>query len=58
MTDDNELVIRSITDHDDGSATVTLDLGPEALRLLAEIGFRTVIKQAIAREELDGETKA
>ena len=51
MTDDNELVIRSITDHDDGSATVTLDLGPEALRLLVEIGFCTVIKQAIARDE-------
>lgn len=58
MSDDTELVIRSITDHDDGSATVTLELGPEALRLLVEIGFRTVIKQAIAREELNGETEA
>ena len=44
---DNMLIVHCVTENEDGSANVELDIGGDALRLLIELGFRTLLTLAI-----------
>lgn len=41
------IVVHHVTENEDGSATVELDLGANAVRLLIELGFSALVKEAI-----------
>ena len=43
--------IETITDHEDGSATLTLDLTAETYHKIFEYGFVKLIKKGIESEE-------
>jgi hypothetical protein len=45
MNDD--IKVESITDHEDGSATVTLDLSPETYHKIFEYGFLKLITKGM-----------
>ena len=47
MVDDKFLVVHDVVEHKDGTATVQLDLGKNALRLLVEIGFHSIVRAGI-----------
>ena len=47
----NMIVVHHVTENDDGSATVQLDLGAESLRFLIELGFCTLVKEAAKLED-------
>lgn len=47
LNDDDFLVVHEVKEHEDGSATVQLDLGANAVRTLLQVGFITIIKQGI-----------
>jgi hypothetical protein len=50
----NDLIkIETITDHDDGSATLTLDLNAETYHKIFEYGFIKLIMKGIESEEKD-----
>ena len=51
LHDDDLLVVHEIKEHEDGSATVQLDLGAKAMRTLLEVGFIAIIKQGIRSSE-------
>jgi hypothetical protein len=48
-----EIKIETITDHDDGSATLTLDLNAETYHKIFEYGFIKLIMKGIESEEKD-----
>jgi hypothetical protein len=47
----NDIKIETITDHDDGSATLTLDLNAETYHKIFEYGFIKLIMKGIETEE-------
>lgn len=47
LNDDDFLVVHEVKEHEDGSATVQLDLGANAMRTLLQVGFITILKQGI-----------
>lgn len=47
LNDDDFLVVHEVKEHEDGSATVQLDLGANAMRTLLQVGFIAIIKQGI-----------
>ena len=50
----NDLIkIETIEDHDDGSATLTLDLSAETYHKIFEYGFIKLIMKGIESEEKD-----
>lgn len=44
--------VETITDHDDGSATLTLDLDPATYHKIFEYGFVSLIMKGIETEEI------
>lgn len=51
LNDDDFLVVHEVQEHEDGSATVQLDLGANAMRTLLQVGFIAIIKQGIRNSE-------
>jgi len=51
LNDDDFLVVHEVVEHEDGSATVQLDLGANAVRTLLQVGFITIIKKGIRNSE-------
>jgi hypothetical protein len=49
----NDIKIETIEDHDDGSATLTLDLNAETYHKIFEYGFIKLIMKGIESEEKD-----
>jgi hypothetical protein len=49
----NNIKIEAIEDHDDGSATLTLDLNAETYHKIFEYGFIKLIMKGIESEEKD-----
>ena len=49
----NDIKIETIEDHDDGSATLTLDLNAETYHKIFEYGFIRLIMKGIESEEKD-----
>ena len=47
----NDIKIEAIEDHDDGSATLTLDLNAETYHKIFEYGFIKLIMKGIETEE-------
>jgi hypothetical protein len=47
----NDIKIETIEDHDDGSATLTLDLNAETYHKIFEYGFIKLIMKGIESEE-------
>jgi hypothetical protein len=45
--------VTGIIDHEDGSATVTLDLSPETYHKIFEQGFLKLIQRGIESENVD-----
>lgn len=58
LTDDDMIAVKGVQEHENGSATVELDLGVNTLRLLLELGFKTLVTQAIKSGDVNGETEA
>ena len=52
------IVVHHVTENEDGSATVELDLGENALRFLIELGFCTLVKEGIKMGGENGEAEA
>jgi len=46
-----KIVVKEVTEHEDGSATLDLDLDSESLRLLVEQGITSLLWKAINAEE-------
>lgn len=46
-----KIVVKEVTEHEDGSATLDLDLDSESLRLLVEEGITSLLKKAIDNED-------
>ena len=52
----NDLIkIETITDHEDGSATLTLDLDAETYHKIFEYGFVKLIMKGLESEETTGD---
>ena len=47
LDDENMIVVHKVTENENGTASIQLDLGPNAVRLLIELGFCTLVKEAI-----------
>ena len=45
------ITVGDITENEDGSANVVLDLDPESVRLLLNVGFNQVLKDHIDEQE-------
>lgn len=41
------VVVHEVEEHEDGSATVRLDIKPKALKVILEVGLLTIFKQAV-----------
>jgi hypothetical protein len=52
MTDDFKLTMTHISDNEDGSATVNLDMDANAVRCLINYGFVAMLRDAIASKKL------
>ena len=51
LLDDKRIVVHEVIENEDGSATVTLDLGADALRMIIQVGFLTIVKRGIEEEK-------
>lgn len=51
LDDQNMIVVHKVTENEDGTASVQLDLGANAVQLLIELGFRALVKEAIKTSE-------
>jgi hypothetical protein len=58
LHDDDFLVVHDVVENPDGTATVQLDLGKNALRTLLEVGFIAIIKQGIRNAEAEDSKRA
>ena len=45
------ITVGDITENEDGSANVVLDLDPESVRLLLNVGFNQILKDHIDEQE-------
>ena len=50
MTTSNEVKVIEITEHEDGSATLSLDMSKELYAFFFEHGFRQVLMRALEEE--------
>ena len=41
------VVVHEVEEHEDGSATVRLDIKPKALQVILEVGLIAIFKQAV-----------
>ena len=51
ITDLPIIKVGNITEHEDGSTSVELDLDPSAVQLLLDIGFNQLLKEHIEEQE-------
>lgn len=51
VTDLPIIKVGNITEHEDGSASMELDLDPPAVQLLLDIGFKQLIREHLENEE-------
>lgn len=51
VTDLPIIKVGNITEHEDGSASVELDLDPPAVQLLLDIGLNQLLKEHIEEQE-------
>jgi hypothetical protein len=51
VTDLPVIKVGNITEHEDGSASVELDLDPPAVQLLLDIGLNQLLKEHIEEQE-------
>ena len=47
------ITVGDITENEDGSANVVLDLDPEAVRLLLNVGFNQLLREYLEKETND-----
>lgn len=47
----NEIKITELEEHEDGSATIQLDLSPEVFAEIFQAGFITLVKRGLDEEE-------
>lgn len=47
------IAVGDITENEDGSATVVLDLDPESVRLLINIGFNQLLRELLEKDTND-----
>ena len=47
------ITVGDITENEDGSADVVLDLDPEAVRLLINVGFNQLLRERLEKETND-----
>ena len=45
------VVVHEVEEHEDGSATVRLDIKPKALQVILEVGLLTIFKKAVKDAE-------
>jgi len=46
------IVVKEITENEDGSATAVIDTSPEGTRFLVEIGLVSLLEKAIAEDKI------
>ena len=51
VTDLPIIKVGNITEHEDGSASVELDLDPPAVQLLLDIGLNQLLKEHVEEQE-------
>jgi hypothetical protein len=51
LLEDKFIVVHDVVEHEDGSASVKLDIGADAMRILLQIGFITMIKEGIRKDD-------
>ena len=51
MTTSNEIKVIDITEHEDGSATLSVDMSKELYAFFFEHGFRQVLLRALEKEQ-------
>tara|TARA_A200000113_G_scaffold214838_1_gene218582 strand:- start:166 stop:342 length:177 start_codon:yes stop_codon:yes gene_type:complete len=47
------ITVGDITENEDGSANVVLDLDPESVRLLINVGFNQLLREHLEKETND-----
>lgn len=50
LLDDKRIVVHEVIENEDGSATVKLDIGADALQTIIQVGFLTILKRGIQEE--------
>lgn len=50
LLEDKFIVVHDVIAHIDGSASVKLNIGADAMRILLQIGFITMIKEGMKQE--------
>jgi hypothetical protein len=53
LENDSLIAVSNLVEHEDGSATMTIDTTPEATRLLVEMGLISLLEKAIDKENED-----
>lgn len=53
LLEDKFIVVHDVIEHEDGSASVQLDIGADAMRILLQIGFITMIKEGIRKDDTE-----
>ena len=41
------IVVHEVEEHEDGSASIRLDIKPEALRVVVEVGLMSILNQTV-----------
>lgn len=41
------IVVHEVEEHEDGSASIRLDIRPEALRVVVEVGLMAILNQTV-----------
>ena len=49
--------VKDLVEHEDGGATLTVDMSPDTTRFLVEIGLQVILARAIDLENEDWELK-
>lgn len=50
LLDDKRIVVHEVIENEDGSASVKLDIGADALQTIIQVGFLTILKRGIQEE--------
>lgn len=58
LHDDDFLVVHEVVEHEDGTATVQLDIGKNVLRTLVEVGFIAILRDGIRKAEAEDSKRA
>ena len=54
LTADDYIAVGEVAEHEDGSATFELTLGKNALRLIVEVGFTSILRDGIRSMSKEG----